>query len=216
MPTNHTARRKGQSQEKTCSDHRTPLKHCRNDTTRTLDNKPPSVLQVLQAPHRQFSRTRTSRQHHEHNHNRHRETPRDGAEKHVEHKACRCDGTEVRPCCNVATETVEDDSSAARCQHKTVYHKHFCTRLPCVGALMPHQKTATCDTRKFEMYTTPKSPSSSVHMLHNHMRDLDHLHTVRVAQFPITSHSTCSTSPMGFLDKPNTVALRHDARAVPR
>ena len=134
------------------------MKHCRNDTTRTLDNKPPSVVQVLQAPHRQFSRTRTSRQHQEHNHNRHRETPRDGAEEHVERKACRCDGTEVRPCCNVATETVEDDSSAARCQHKTVYHKRFCTRLPCVGAVMPHQKTAICDTRKFEMYTTPKKP----------------------------------------------------------
>ena len=72
---------KGQSQKKTCNDHRTPLKHCRNDTTRTLDNKPPCVEHVLQAPHRQFSRTRTSRQHQEHNDNRHRETPRDGAEK---------------------------------------------------------------------------------------------------------------------------------------
>ena len=118
-------------------------------------------------------------------HNRHRETPRDGAEKHVEHKACRCDGTEVRPCCNVATETVEDDSSAARCQHETVYHKRYCKRLPCVGALMPHQKTANCNIRKFEMYTTPKSPSFSVHMFHNHVKDLDRLHTVRNAQFSI-------------------------------
>ena len=72
---------KGQNQKKTSNDHRTPLKHNRNDTTRSLDNKPPSAEHVLQAPHRQFSRTRTSRQHQEHNHNRHREIPRDGAEK---------------------------------------------------------------------------------------------------------------------------------------
>ena len=80
---------------------------------------------------------------------------------------------------------------------------------------MPHQKTATCEIRKFEMYTTPKSPSSSVHMLHHHMKDLDHLHTVRNAQFPKPNIHVLHI-PKGFLDTPNIVAHRHDARTVSR
>ena len=95
--------------------------------------------------------------------------PRDheAVQNHAEQEAGECDGTKVRLCCNAATETVRNDFSAARCQHKIVKQKRFCTRLACVGAVLPHQKTAHCDTRKFHSpavsSTGPQYLGSSEH-----------------------------------------------------
>ena len=118
----------------------------------------------------------------------------------------------MRPCCNAATETVEDDLSAARCQHKTVYHRHFCTRLSCVKVVMPHQKTANCDTRKFEMYTSPKLPEllrPYAPQPHEVLGPLTYC-----TRRPISIHSTCSTSPIWVSwTKPKTVAIRRESRA---
>ena len=113
-----------------------------------------------------------------------RETPEDGAEKHVEHKACRCDGAEVRPSCDVATETVADDTSAARCQHNANYHQRSCTRLPCVGALTPPKRLQPATYANSRGHGT-QQPELHCPYAHHHMKDLDHLHTVRNAQLPI-------------------------------
>ena len=40
--------------------------------------------------------------------------------------------------------------SAVQDANTTSNRKRFCTRLACVGAVMPHQKTAHCGIRKFQ------------------------------------------------------------------
>ena len=95
-----------------------------------------------------------------------------------------CDGTKMRPII---------DSIASGCQHKNVYQSRYCTQLACVGAVMPHQKTANCATRKIQPSCTHR-PITFV-QLHTTLRPGSILYTTgmtRASAFLRLAHRTCT------------------------
>ena len=135
------------------------------EITRTLDKANNSRPHVASTSDRRPIARALPDHREEHKHNRHRRETTKRRENTQSARAGGCDGTRVRPSAMPPQRLLRMTSSLRDADTKSSNRKRFCTRLACVGAVLPHQKTANCDTRKFntKLHPLPKYLRTAPH-----------------------------------------------------